>query len=327
MKTLTYSGGHNWNYLGKYYGIDPTVLAAYNGQAFADLNAPVAAKFVLRVPNAAELTAFYPQYRKIFMTAHESFGLALRPPTLTNAPQVLKTPLLQGSGNMVIVNAARMRRFSHTGDNYGVFARLRTPNPRHEGRFLGPDVNALSFTEGWWKCNVLVGDVLYAAGYDWPMSEFKRYLQPNGLLRYMSVPNTYAKPVWVAQRFSGGGRPQQNVPYVPPTARDLSDVQPGDVMLLHGGDDDTGHAAIVTSTVRVDEKGRVLVRVVDIYGEDWYDVTEHKVKAIVRPTKKLGYMPAESVGGDPNSTKLLEGDEQIDDTPVGEPLYAAWLDP
>jgi hypothetical protein len=278
------------------------VLAAYNGQ-FVDTKTKPTGK--IRIPNAAELTAFYPTYQKHFLTSPESWGLALRPPTLTwaaNGWGRLESPvddwLVNKDGNMVVVNAARMRRFSHTGDNYINTEPLRTPNPGHEGASGGPDQFKLNFTIDWFKCNVLVGDIMYAAGFAWPMSEFKRYLQPDGLMFLMAKDNPWTEVIWVSPHFAGNGKPKADVPYKAPTSTDLKNMRPGDVVLLHNGDDGVGHSAIVTSHVKVDAEGKVMVRVLDIYGEHWYDVESHSFKAILRPKKKLFKVPDETVGGD-----------------------------
>lgn len=328
---VTYNGEQSWNYLGRFYGIDPSVLAAFNGQ-IVDPATKLPKGFKLKVPNAAELTTFYPEYKKLFDGAGGKLGPQLRPPTLTVADGEAASPLVAGAGNMTIVNAARMRRFSHTGDNYSWGNPARTPNPNVEGGSAFPDSRKLSYAANWWKCNILVGDTLYAAGYDWPKSEFNRYLQPSGLLKALSAKNGYADVIWASPRFKGY-KVDTTVPYVAPTSADLANVKPGDVVLLHDRGTDTGidpdqagHSAIVTSEPRVTSDGRVEIRVVDIYGEQWYDVAQHNVKAIVRPKKKLGEVPAQTVGGDPNKPeKVLDGVEDITNEPTRTPAFPAQL--
>jgi hypothetical protein len=321
---VTYNAEQNWNYVGRFYGIDPTVLAAYNGQIVAPSTA-IPKGFKLAIPNASELTKFYPEYQKLFATAEGKFGAVLRPPTLTVA--IADSALVASDGNMTIVNAARMRRFSHTGDNYGHGSPARTPNPTLEGGSAYPDARKLSFASEWWKCNILVGDTLYTAGYDWPKSEFHRYLQPSGMLKAMSVKNPYADIVWVSPHFQGA-KVSAADPYIAPTAADLANVKPGDVVLLHDRQwdsvDEAGHSAIVSGAPRVQPDGTVQIRVVDIYGEQWYDVAQHHVKAILRPKKKLSEMPAQTVGGNPNKPEdVLDGGEDINGTDTPSPQLSA----
>ena len=315
-KTYTYNGEHSWNYLGRFYGIDPTVLAAFNGQRDVKLSAPIPKGFKLQIPDAASLTKFYPEFRKIFPSMSDG-PINLSPPTMVrierqvsrypNLRKVgqgstlgLKEPIVASDGNMIVVNAARMRRFGNTGENYEIEQPLRSLNPNHEGNRAGPDRRALAFTSDWFKCNVFVGDTLFAAGYDWPMSNFKRYLQPPNLLQWMAGSNPYATPIWVAPHFADG-KEHDEVPLVDPTLSQLAGVQPGDVLLLHAaGGGLPGHSAIVSSHPQLDEDGKLVIRVIDIYGEQWIRVDEHRLAAVVRPKKKNFSVPEQASGGDPN---------------------------
>lgn len=338
MKTYTFTGDKSWNYIGRFYGIDPLVLAAYNGKRSVDITQPIEKGFKLKIPNAADLTTFYPEFKKLFGQMTDS-RINLAPPTVVDiyretqdrrvragsgAVLGMQQAIVPQEGNMVVVNAARMRRFSHTGDNYQNGQPLRSLNPEHEGNNGLPDATLMKFAVTWWKCNVMVGDVMTAAGFHWPMSEFKRYLQPTGLMQAMAKSNQYTTPIWVAKRFENG-RVNKAVPLESPKLADWSKVLPGDVLLLHAdGGDLPGHSGIITSRPQLDEDGDLTVRLVDIYGETWIKVDEHRVAAVVRAKWKRP-VPEQSVGGDPNNTaKMLDkvdAELPINDESIGDELF------
>jgi len=323
-------GQHTWNYLGRFYGIHPEWLATFNGKPQVDLAG--AAGGQVRIPTAQQLsdlrTEFMRQYSAKALAAAPGTITGLAPPTMTPLMSVpRKAPLSSaGDGNMAIVNAARMRRFSHTGDNCTRNALLRSPNPNHEG--YSPEVPAdsiaLKGTDEWWKCNVLVGDALYAAGFDWPMSEFRRYAQPSRMLAYVLRRN-YGEEIWASPHIAGGHF-RSWLKYQAPTADDLKDARPGDVVVLHNYDEDgrPGHSAILTARPRVTVKEvegfevtKIELRVVDIYGEQWYDAVEHAVAAILRPTRRIPGGARASVGGTPDQpATYLDGKEKLSDEPV-----------
>jgi hypothetical protein len=297
-----------WNYLGRFYGIDPRHLAAYNGQEAADLAEPVPATTKVKIPNADELTRFNERYEQhLVAIASSPSTLVLTPPTLAplRGKDALEPPA-NARGNQVIVNAARMRRFSHTGDNYQYQTPLRSLNPTLEGnRGSAPDSVLLEPTREWWKCNVLVGDAMYAAGFDWPKSENNRYIQPSQLLAYLKA-GKYGDAIWSIQVKSLSD-------YQPPTFEELKKARPGDVVLMHlHQTGEPGHATIMTGGPRLRD-GHVEIRVVDIYGEQWYDVATHHVGVVFHPTKLAASMPAVTVGGDArNPGKILDGTEHLE---------------
>ena len=340
--TITYSGGHNWNYLGRFYGIDPGVLAAYNGKTNVDLDKEVPAGTKLKIPNAAELTQFYPEYRQLFVTAHESFGLLLRTPTVTKVSlrypyrsssngRVFGRPFTFGDpplvtdvGNQVVVNSARMRRFGHTADNYLRDNPIRSPNPAFHSNRSAPDTRTLGLDDRW-KCNAFVGDVMYTSGFDWPMSEFKRYLGPDGLMQVAMRANPYYDVIWQHQRYANGNvDPTVASKRDIPTAEHLAGMQPGDVVLLHMEDTDDEkhflphHSAIATSKVTKADDGQLVVRLCDIYGEYWARVDIENIAAVVRPKKRLAQVPAVTVGGDAGKPELvLDHSAELDEPTYG----------
>lgn len=316
-KTYQYDGQQSWNYLGRFYGINPLVLASYNGQSGAKLDQPIAKGTQVKVPNALDLMSYYSEFRRQFPSMPGP-QLNLPAPTVTDIKQETRIgsyvvdgkvqietarshAIVSKLGNPTIVTAARMRRFSHTGDNYGHKQPLRTANTNHEGSTNKQDARALQFAKSWWKCNVLVGDALHTAGFDWPMSEHKRYYQPDTLLRTMMAKNPYVDTVWAHKRFATG-KIDPEVQHTVPTLDELKGIRPGDVMLLHAEKGDyPGHAGIVTSLPTLDEDGDVAVRLLDIYGETWIKVARHELAAVIRPKKKnFAPPPAQTVGGDPN---------------------------
>jgi hypothetical protein len=193
-----------------------------------------------------------------------------------------------------------MRKFGHTGDNYNAAAALRTPNPEIENNGRPADSKPIDFYRGYYKCNVLIGDALFAAGYDWPLSPYKRYLQPGQLLSTLLHTRRYADPIWISPSYADGKMPNKTPDG--PSEDDLAKVQPGDVILLHAYAGRPGHSAIVTSGAVTDKNGRVFLRVVDIYGEQWYGMDGQGPAAIFRPNKRR-WPPPMSVGGDPDKRK------------------------
>lgn len=342
--TYVYNGAQNWNYLGRFYGVDPGVLAAYNGQAQKDLAAPVNKGFKLKVPSAADLVSFYPRFKEMFPTTSESFGLALRPPTVVRLGRVYDgpdgdfsayrepmrdfatVPWVPKDGNALIVTAARMRRNSHAGDNYEMPAAMRSPNPAFQPTNI-PDVTSHNGLKNVWKCNMFVGDSLYAAGYNWPMSEFHRYLGPDGLMTALGRPNPYTRPVWISPAYADG-KLHPGVENPPPTPEQLKDVLPGDVMLLHAHytTELPHHSAIITSKPMLNPRdGRYYLRTIDIYGERWYSIDDEGIAAILRPRLRLAAPPAASVAGDPNRAEhILDHveDERVNSDPVEMPVFS-----
>jgi len=331
--------------------VNPRWLAFFNGKPDASLASSVRGK--VRVPTARDLVELRPAYERHYHTtarrAEPGQLVGLEPPTLTPLTSAVPHAPINGrTGNQAIVNAARMRRFSHTGDNYDRHNNLRSPNPRvwANARWpAGPDRNVHVGSDEWWKCNVLVGDSVYAAGYDWPISRSHAYPQPTSIPPWAAGGvldgAKYATAIWVSTQFdsNNGYRFVESSKYEPPTWEDLKDAQPGDIVALHTHNDGPGHSAILTALPRkltFERDGvvvtRTMLRVVDIYGEHWYDagdsgafsgVRGHKVGAILRPNRRLPGGPAASVGGDPNRTSwyLDKNDdgtirENLNDDPV-----------
>lgn len=84
------------------------------------------------------------------------------------------------------------------------------------------DVSETEYREGAWKCNVFVGDVLAAAGYDTPLSTYNRYA---------NAANLPSKPEF-------------------DQVTDLRDVQPGDVLVIDYPGSGPAHVEIITEVTR-----------------------------------------------------------------------------